>query len=140
MTATTKRTYSISGTLTPRCRAQDVVIAFSLTGGSFKTVNTTFSVDPHIVLVGGVIYASDVSNGRVDVQAEVTDAGRTATVEPTTNFNFSAAPTHSNPDVDYASISVSAVKFVSGTDVTPSQSLQSSAPPASNGTEGGGDR
>ena len=70
--ATAKRTYALSGTLTPRSKSQDVAGAFTASD-KFTQITTTFSVDPHVETVKGVPVASDCSHGRVEVQATMTD-------------------------------------------------------------------
>jgi hypothetical protein len=110
-----QRTYTLSGTILPRSKAQDIAGAFTETG-NMTSCTTTFSVQPHQATVKGVPVASDCSDGRCEVAVTVTDPEGNATLKTAGEFVISSKPTATQPDSDYVSISGTAVKFLQGTE------------------------
>ena len=117
--ATAHRTYALSGTLTPRSRAQDVFGAFTASA-NYTQINATASVDPHVETVKGVPVASDCAHGKIEVQATMTDPTGTATITAATNggFTVTAAPAETDPDANYQTKTATATKFLSGTEAS----------------------
>lgn len=113
--ATAKRTYPCSGTLTPRSKSQDVAGAFAASE-KFTSINTTFSVDPHVQTVEGDPVASDCSHGRVEVQGTMTDDDGTGAITAGTGFTITAAEAESDPDAGYQTKTATATKFLTGTE------------------------
>jgi len=115
--ATAKRTYALSGTLTPRSKAQDVCGAFTASA-NFTQIQTTAQVDPHVQTVGGVPVASDASHGRIEVQATMTDGAGTGTITAASGggFTVTAAPAETDPDANYITRAATATKFLTGTE------------------------
>lgn len=115
--ATAKRTYALSGTLTPRSKSQDVVGAFTASD-KFTQITTTFSVDPHVETVKGVPVASDCSHGRVEVQATMTDGTGSASITAASGgtFTVTAVQADTNPDAAYVTHTATATKFLTGTE------------------------
>ena len=115
--ASAKRTYALSGTLTPRSKAQDVCGAFTASN-YFTQINTTASVDPHVETVGGVPVASDCTHGKIEVQATMTDptGAATITAAANTDFTITAATAETNPDANYQTKAATATKFLTGSD------------------------
>lgn len=118
-TATAKRTYALSGTLTPRSKAQDVCGAFT-PSGKFTQINTTAQVDPHVKTICGVPVASDASHGRVEVQATMTDGSGDGAITAKENggFTVTAVPAETDPDAGYITRAATATKFLTGTEAT----------------------
>lgn len=116
-TATAKRTYALTGTLTPRSKAQDVCGAFTASA-NFTQINTTASVDPHVQTVGGVPVASDASHGRIEVQATMTDptGNGTITAASAGGFTVTASPAETDPDANYITRAATATKYLTGTE------------------------
>lgn len=116
-TATAKRTYALTGTLTPRSKAQDVCGAFTASA-NFTQINTTASVDPHVQTVKGVPVASDASHGRIEVQATLTDptGNGTITAESAGGFTVTASPAETDPDANYITRAATATKYLTGTE------------------------
>ena len=115
--ATAKRTYALSGTLTPRSKAQDVCGAFTASA-NFTQIQTTAQVDPHVQTVGGVPVASDASHGRIEVQATMTDGAGTGTITAASGggFTVTAAPAETDPDANYITRAATATKYLTGTE------------------------
>lgn len=115
--ATAKRTYALTGTLTPRSKAQDVCGAFTASD-KFTQIQTTAQVDPHVQTVGGVPVASDASHGRIEVQATMTDpTGNGAiTAASAGGFTVTASPAETDPDANYITRAATATKFLIGTE------------------------
>lgn len=115
--ATAKRTYALSGTLTPRSKAQDVCGAFTASA-NFTQIQTTAQVDPHVQTVKGVPVASDASHGRIEVQATMTDGAGTGTITAASGggFTVTAAPAETDPDANYITRAATATKFLAGTE------------------------
>ena len=115
--ATAKRTYALSGTLTPRSKAQDVCGAFT-PSANFTQIQTTAQVDPHVQTVGGVPVASDASHGRIEVQATMTDGAGTGTITAASGggFTVTAAPAETDPDANYITRAATATKYLTGTE------------------------
>lgn len=113
--ATTKRTYPLEGTLTPRSKAQDVAGAFTASS-KFTQIQTTAQVDPHVQTVKGVPVFSDASHGRVEVQATMTDdAGNgTITARTSSGFTVTNVPAENDPDAGYITRTATATKFLTG--------------------------
>ena len=116
-TATAKRTYALTGTLTPRSKAQDVCGAFTASA-NFTQINTNAAVDPHVQTVGGVPVASDASHGRIEVQATMTDpTGNGAiTAASAGGFTVTASPAETDPDANYITRAATATKYLIGTE------------------------
>ena len=116
-TATAKRTYALTGTLTPRSKAQDVCGAFTASA-NFTQINTTAAVDPHVQTVKGVPVASDASHGRIEVQATLTDpTGNGAiTAAQAGGFTVTASPAETDPDANYITRAATATKYLTGTE------------------------
>ena len=116
-TATAKRTYALTGTLTPRSKAQDVCGAFTASA-NFTQINTTASVDPHVQTVGGVPVASDASHGRIEVQATMTDGAGNGTITAASagGFTVTASPAETDPDANYITRAATATKYLTGTE------------------------
>ncbi len=116
-TATAKRTYALTGTLTPRSKAQDVCGAFTASA-NFTQINTTASVDPHVQTVKGVPVASDASHGRIEVQATLTDptGNGTITAASAGGFTVTASPAETDPDANYITRAATATKYLTGTE------------------------
>ena len=117
--ATAKRTYALSGTLTPRSKAQDVFGAFTASA-NFTSISSNASVDPHVQTVKGAPVFGDASHGRIEVQATLTDGAGTATITAATNggFTVTAAPAESDPDAGYITRTATATKFLAGTEAS----------------------
>ncbi len=116
--ATAKRTYALTGTLTPRSKAQDVCAAFTANTG-FTQINTTASVDPHVQTVAGTPVASDASHGRIEVQATLTDGAGNATITAGTGgFTVTASPAETKPDANYVTRAATATKYLTGTEAS----------------------
>ena len=115
--ATAKRTYALTGTLTPRSKAQDVCGAFTASA-NFTQINTTASVDPHVQTVGGVPVASDASHGRIEVQGTLTDptGNGTITAAQAGGFTVTASPAETAPDANYITRAATATKYLTGTE------------------------
>jgi hypothetical protein len=115
--ATAKRTYALTGTLTPRSKAQDVCGAFTASA-NFTQINTTAAVDPHVQTVGGVPVASDASHGRIEVQATMTDptGNGTITAASAGGFTVTASPAETDPDANYITRAATATKYLTGTE------------------------
>ncbi len=115
--ATAKRTYALSGTLTPRSKAQDVCGAFTASA-NFTQINTTAAVDPHVQTVNGVPVASDASHGRIEVQATMTDGAGNGTITAASGggFTVTAAPAETDPDANYITRAATATKYLTGTE------------------------
>ena len=115
--ATAKRTYALTGTLTPRSKAQDVCGAFTASA-NFTQINTTAAVDPHVQTVKGVPVASDASHGRIEVQATMTDpTGNGAiTAASAGGFTVTASPAETDPDANYITRAATATKYLTGTE------------------------
>ena len=115
--ATAKRTYALTGTLTPRSKAQDVCGAFTASA-NFTQINTTASVDPHVQTVGGVPVASDASHGRIEVQATLTDGAGNGTITAASagGFTVTASPAETDPDANYITRAATATKYLIGTE------------------------
>lgn len=115
--ATAKRTYALTGTLTPRSKAQDVCGAFTASA-NFTQINTNAAVDPHVQTVGGVPVASDASHGRIEVQATMTDpTGNGAiTAASAGGFTVTASPAETDPDANYITRAATATKYLIGTE------------------------
>ena len=115
--ATAKRTYALTGTLTPRSKAQDVCGAFTASS-NFTQINTNAAVDPHVQTVGGVPVASDASHGRIEVQATMTDptGDGEITAESAGGFTVTASPAETDPDANYITRAATATKYLIGTE------------------------
>ena len=115
--ATAKRTYALSGTLTPRSKAQDVCGAFEASA-NFTQINTNAAVDPHVQTVGGVPVASDASHGRIEVQATMTDptGNGEITAASAGGFTVTASPAETDPDANYITRAATATKYLIGTE------------------------
>lgn len=115
--ATEKRTYALTGTLTPRSKAQDVCGAFTASS-NFTQINTTAAVDPHVQTVGGVPVASDASHGRIEVQATMTDptGDGEITAASAGGFTVTASPAETDPDANYITRAATATKYLIGTE------------------------
>ena len=116
-TATAKRTYALTGTLTPRSKAQDVCGAFTASA-NFTQINTTAAVDPHVQTVKGVPVASDASHGRIEVQATMTDGAGNGTITAASagGFTVMASPAETDPDANYITRAATATKYLTGTE------------------------
>lgn len=112
-----QRTYSLSGTVKARSKAQDIAGAFGASD-NLTSCTTTFSVQPHMATIKGVPVASDCSDGRCEVSATLTDPSGSATLTPTGDFVVSSAATSTQPDSDYASVTCTAVKFLTGSEAS----------------------
>ncbi len=119
--ATAKRTYALTGTLTPRSKAQDVCGALTASS-NFTQIQTTAQVDPHVQTVTGTPVASDASHGRIEVQATLTDgAGNgSITAAQAGGFTITAAEAESDPDAGYVTRTATATKFLTGTEASSS--------------------
>ena len=119
--ATAKRTYALTGTLTPRSKAQDVCGALTASS-NFTQIQTTAQVDPHVQTVTGTPVASDASHGRIEVQATLTDgAGNgSITAAQAGGFTITAADAESDPDAGYVTRTATATKFLTGTEASSS--------------------
>lgn len=117
--ATAPRTYALTGTLTPRSKAQDVFEAFT-PSANFTQINSTATVDPHVQTVGGTPVASDASHGRIEVQATMTDAAGTGTITAASGggFTVTALPAENDPDANYITRTATATKFLTGTEAS----------------------
>ena len=115
--ATAARTYALTGTLTPRSKAQDVCGALTASD-NFTSITTTASVNPQTATVTGVPVASDAANGRIEVNATLTDPTGTGTITAATGggFAITSAATTDNPDADYVTHTATATKFLAGTE------------------------
>lgn len=115
--ATAKRTYALTGTLTPRSKAQDVCSAFTASA-NFTQINTNAAVDPHVQTVGGVPVASDASHGRIEVQATMTDptGDGAITAASAGGFTVTASPAETDPDANYITRAATATKYLTGTE------------------------
>ena len=115
--ATAKRTYALTGTLTPRSKAQDVCGAFTASS-NFTQINTNAAVDPHVQTVGGVPVASDASHGRIEVQATLTDPAGDGTITAASagGFTVTASPAETAPDANYITLAATATKYLIGTE------------------------
>ena len=115
--ATAKRTYALTGTLTPRSKAQDVCGAFTASS-NFTQINTNAAVDPHVQTVGGVPVASDASHGRIEVQATMTDptGDGEITAASAGGFTVTASPAETDPDANYITRAATATKYLIGTE------------------------
>lgn len=115
--ATEKRTYALTGTLTPRSKAQDVCGAFE-SSANFTQINTNAAVDPHVQTVGGVPVASDASHGRIEVQATMTDptGNGEITAASAGGFTVTASPAETDPDANYITRAATATKYLIGTE------------------------
>ena len=115
--ATAKRTYALTGTLTPRSKAQDVCGAFTASA-NFTQINTNAAVDPHVQTVGGVPVASDASHGRIEVQATMTDptGDGDITAASAGGFTVTASPAETDPDANYITRAATATKYLIGTE------------------------
>ncbi len=116
-TAMARRTYALTGTLTPRSKAQDVCGAFAASE-KFTQINTTAQVDPHVQTVAGTPVASDASHGRIEVQATMTDGSGDGVISAATSggFTVTAAPAETDPDANYVTRAATATKFLTGTE------------------------
>lgn len=116
------RTYSVSATVLPRCKAQDVNNIFNdqYTGQStlvdFTSVNTTFSVDFVNQSVAGEIVAACPSKGKVEVQATLTSADGTGELSlATTRTKATLSASSKNaPDAGYVQITATATEALVG--------------------------
>ena len=117
--ATKKRYYPMSGMVSLRSKAQDIVGAFTASA-AFTQINTTFSVDPHVQTVAGAPVAADCSHGRVEVQATMTDPTGAATITAASGSGYAitAATAESNPDAGYQTKTATATKFIAGSETT----------------------
>ena len=117
--ATPLRKYPVCIDLTPRSRAQDVTGAFTASD-KFTQINTTIAVDAHVQTVKGVPVASDVSHGRIEVQATMTDGDGSGQITAASagGFTVTATPAESNPDAGYQTKAATATKFLVGTDAS----------------------
>lgn len=115
--ATEKRTYALTGTLTPRSKAQDVCGAFTASA-NFTQINTNAAVDPHVQTVGGAPVASDASHGRIEVQATMTDptGDGEITAASAGGFTVTASPAETDPDANYITRAATATKYLIGTE------------------------
>ena len=115
--ATAKRTYALTGTITPRSKAQDVCGAFTASA-NFTQINTNAAVDPHVQTVGGVPVASDASHGRIEVQATMTDptGDGSITAASAGGFTVTASPAETDPDANYITRAATATKYLIGTE------------------------
>ena len=116
-TATAKRTYALTGTLTPRSKAQDVCGAFTASA-NFTQINTTAAVDPHVQTVAGTPVASDASHGRIEVQATMTDGAGNGSITAASagGFTVTASPAETDPDANYITRAATATKYLTGTE------------------------
>lgn len=116
-TATEKRTYPISLSLKPRCKAQDVAGAFTASD-KFTQIDTTWSVDFVNQTVAGEIVSACVTHGRIEAAATMTDGDGTGAITASTSGGFTiTAPTATNnPDEGYITRTATATKFVVGTE------------------------
>ena len=121
--ATAARTYALTGTLTPRSKAQDVCGAFTASD-NFTSITTTASVNPQTATVTGVPVASDAANGRIEANATMTDPTGAATITAATSggFTITSAASTSNPDADYVTHTATATKYLAGTEASQSNS------------------
>lgn len=119
--ATAKRTYDVKIDLKPRSKSQDVAGAFTASS-KFTQIVTTFSVDPHVQTVAGVPVASDVSHGKCEVAATMTDGDGTGTITAAQagGFTVTAVPNENDPDANYITRAATATKFLTGTEATSS--------------------
>jgi len=115
--ATAARTYALTGTLTPRSKAQDVCGAFTVSE-NFTSITTTASVNSQIATVTGTPVASDAANGRIEVNVTMTDPTGAATITAATGggFTITTAAATSNPDADYVTHTATATKYLAGTE------------------------
>ena len=115
--ATAKRTYALTGTLTPRSKAQDVCGAFTASA-NFTQINTNAAVDPHVQTVGGVPVASDASHGRIKVQATMTDPTGNGEITAASEggFTVTASPAETDPDANYITRAATATKYLIGSE------------------------
>jgi hypothetical protein len=115
--ATAARTYALTGTLTPRSKAQDVCGALTASD-NYTSITTTASVNSQIATVTGTPVASDAANGRIEVNVTVTDPTGAATITAATagGFTITTAESTSNPDADYVTHTATATKYLTGTE------------------------
>lgn len=115
--ATAARTYALTGTLTPRSKAQDVCGALTASD-NFTSITTTASVNSQIATVTGTPVASDAANGRIEVNATMTDPTGAATITAAAGgaFTITTAESTSNPDADYVTHTATATKYLTGTE------------------------
>lgn len=115
--ATALRTYALSGTLSPRSKAQDVFGAFT-PSANFTQINSTASVDPHVQTVAGAPIFGDASHGRIEVQATLTDSSGSGSITAASGggFTVTAVPAENNPDAGYITRAATATKFLTGTE------------------------
>lgn len=112
---TAQRTYSITGTIKPRSKAQDVAGAFS-SATTLTACTTTYRVEPHFADVKGEHRASDCSDGRIEAQGTWTCPSGAITPAAAGDFAITTAATNSNPDADYVTVTATATKFLEGTE------------------------
>lgn len=116
------RTYSVSATVKPRCKAQDVFGMFkdeyteTTTLVDFTSVNTTFSVEFISQTVAGEIVAACPSKGKVEVQATLTSADGTGLLTLASGRDGAtlSASSKNAPDAGYVQITATATEALQG--------------------------
>lgn len=114
-TATAGTTYALTGTLTPRCKAQDVFGALA-ENTAYTQINSTASIDSHIATVGGDPVASCYCHGKIEVNATLTDGAGTQNIEAAQSGGFAITTVESTtaPDAAYITRTAVLTKFLSG--------------------------
>jgi len=113
--ASSRRTYSLLGTVLPRARAQDVAGAFT-SSTNFREVTTTFAITPHVQTVAGNPVASDGSHGTVEVSVSTSDPTGEFSFTAATGWDITGVQTENSPDADYISKTATATKSLTGTE------------------------
>ena len=114
-TATAGITYALSGTLTPRCKAQDVFGALAA-NDAYTQINSTASIDSHPATVAGLPVASCYCHGKIEVNVTLTDGAGTEHIEAATggDFAITTAESTSAPDAAYITRTATLTAFLTG--------------------------
>ena len=114
-TATAGITYALTGTLTPRCCAQDVFGALDDNPG-YTQINSTASIDSHIATVAGNPVSSCYCHGKIEVNVTLTDGAGTESIEAsqTGGFAITTAESTTAPDAAYITRTAVLTKFLTG--------------------------
>ena len=124
-TATAGITYALTGTLTPRCKAQDVFGALA-DNDAYTQINSTASIDSHPATVAGLPVASCYCHGKIEVNVTLTDGAGTESIEAASggDFTITTAESTSAPDAGYITRTATLTAFLEGTTASTSSNTE----------------
>lgn len=117
--ATVRRSYALSGTLSPRSKAQDPFGALaSGLAEKCSSITSTAAVDAHVQTVTGVPVFADASHATLSVQATMVDTAGTGSISAASGSGYELVPVASTsyPDSAYMEHSATLVKYLADDD------------------------